>query len=131
MVASAELENGEPIIARDVALELVEGEHGLVGLALVVLTVSSILRRRRRPCVDLLDGQLDGLLVLAAERRVVAGQRDDLADLDRLGRGAAALAESSPQAAVEVKETWRREGQRRRTSTSAAAGGCGWPAFGQ
>ena len=84
MVASAELENGEPMTAVDVALELVEGEHGLVGLALVVLDDQlDLAAEHAAGVVDLLDGELDGLLVLAAERRVVAGQRHDLADLDR------------------------------------------------
>jgi hypothetical protein len=68
----------------DAVLQLVEREHRLIGRALVVLEVQfDLAAEHAAVVVDLLDGQLDGLLVLGAERRVVTGQRQDEAELDR------------------------------------------------
>nr|WP_255276335.1 hypothetical protein [Actinomadura madurae] len=65
-------------------LELVEVQHALVGSGLVVegdqLDLAAV---DAAGGVDLFHGEIHGLLRLAAERSVVAGQRLDEADLDR------------------------------------------------
>nr|BFE70464.1 hypothetical protein GCM10020092_037650 [Actinoplanes digitatis] len=75
--------------------ELVEREHRLIRRALVV-PHGQLDRASEQAAlvVDLLDRQLDGLAVLAAQRRVVPGERGDQADFDRaavaVARGIAA-----------------------------------------
>src|SRR5690606_41998049 len=85
----------------DVALDLVVGDDALGGGGLVVpYDQLDLAAEQAAVRVALLDGEFDGLLVLAAERGVVAGEGDDEAHPDRVLLARAATAAAAARVAA-------------------------------
>ena len=78
--------------------QLVEAQHRLVGLGLVVLELHlDLVAAHAAFGVGLIDGELDAAHLLRADQTARAGQRQDRTELDGVGRRGTAYEDCSRQ----------------------------------